>query len=104
MVTAFCSAVLTSVTGLGGGVLLFSILSSLLSLREAVALHGFLQMVSNGSRMILFFKKINWSIGLRFCLALIPGCFLGVKLFDYLNPSYLKFFVGVTSISLSFMA
>ena len=96
LMSAFFSAVLTSLTGLAGGVLLFSILSSLLPLGQAIALHGLLQMISNASRVIIFFKYINWAISLRFCLAIIPGCFLGVKLFEFFNPTYLKFFIGVS--------
>lgn len=94
LISAFFSAVLTSLTGLAGGVLLISILSSLLPLGQAIALHGLLQMISNGSRVVIFFKHINWAISLRFCLAIIPGCFLGVRLFEIFDPALLKLLIA----------
>jgi uncharacterized membrane protein YfcA len=74
--TAFCTSILGSMAGGGGGVLLVSIMSLLLPVGAVVPLHGAVQMVSNSGRLVLLRKTTNW----RFVGAAAVGCVAGVLL------------------------
>lgn len=56
LATAFISGVL----GMGGGALLMAILVLLLPINSAMIVHGFCQLISNGSRAYLFRKTVMW--------------------------------------------
>jgi uncharacterized membrane protein YfcA len=56
----FCTAVLTGVFGLAGGVVLMGALALVLPVRAAFVTHGLVQIVANGSRAILHRKHIHW--------------------------------------------
>lgn len=73
VVTAFATSALTAVIGLGGGVMLLTVMS-LAGLSPLVLLpvHAFVQLVSNVSRAIFAARHIEWSR--------IPWYFFGVAL------------------------
>ena len=48
--TAGCGAVLTAVAGLGGGILLLSVMVQFMDLAEAIPAHAAIQLASNSSK------------------------------------------------------
>jgi len=58
LVTAFISGIL----GMAGGMILMGILLALLPLPAAMMLHGITQLASNGWRVILWRKEVDWRV------------------------------------------
>lgn len=63
------TSALSSLLGMGGGMLLMLVLISCTDLSTAMIVHGVIQFTSNGSRAILNYKHIKWKI--------LPEYFIG---------------------------
>jgi uncharacterized membrane protein YfcA len=59
---AFVTALISGVFGMAGGLLLMGALGFLMSVPEAMALHGLIQAASNGSRAALLVRHVRWRI------------------------------------------
>ncbi len=62
LVVAFCTAVLTGVFGLAGGLVLMGALAFVLPVSAAFVTHGFIQIIANGWRAALHRAHIKWPI------------------------------------------
>lgn len=71
------SAMISALTGVGGGVLLLSGLLLLVPAAAVVPLHGAVQFVAGSSRVVLFARHINWALARPFLVGLIPGSAIG---------------------------
>jgi uncharacterized membrane protein YfcA len=105
---AFLTATISGIIGMGGGTLLLAAMFCFLSHGEAVPLHAAVQLVSNGSRLVVFFKSVDWPIVGRFALGMVPGVILaGVILWSLGRPGrsepYLKILVGAYILALTFL-
>lgn len=71
---AFATAFISGVFGMAGGLVLMGALGLLLSVPEAMVLHGLIQSVSNGSRAGLLLGHVRWrTLGLYAAGALVVG-------------------------------
>lgn len=87
-------ALLTSLTGLGGGTLILAGLLLVYPPALAIPLHSFTQLTANGIRTGIFFKQVNWKIVLAYSTLMLPGAWLGAEIFEHINPALLKILVG----------
>jgi len=69
----FSASLITSVTGMAGGVLMFSAMSQSMPLRPLIAIHGVIQIFSNAARCWFLAKHIRWSMCGTFSLGAIVG-------------------------------
>lgn len=88
-------ALISSLTGLGGGTLILAGLMLVFPAELAIPLHSFTQLSANSLRVGLFFKKIDWKTVGAYALLMVPAAWAGAKIFEYINPSWLKVIVGV---------
>lgn len=88
-------ALITSITGLGGGTLILAGLLLVYPPSLALPLHSFTQFSANALRTGFFFKHVNWKVVGFYGLLMLPAAWLGAKLFDLFNPSVLKIVVGL---------
>lgn len=93
LVTA--GALITSLTGLGGGTLILAGLLLVYPPELAIPLHSFTQFSANALRTGLFFKSVNWKVVAAYGSLMLPATWIAAKLFDLVNPSVLKILVGV---------
>jgi uncharacterized membrane protein YfcA len=82
-------------TGMGGGTILLAIIASIVDTAYIVPLHGTVQLISSGTRLILFFKSIKWNIILFFLIGVLPGAFLGIYIFKLLDKNIIKLLIGI---------
>jgi uncharacterized protein len=68
------TAFLAGVFGMAGGMILMGGLLFLVSVPDAMILHGITQMTSNGWRAGLWRHYVNWSIVAHYCVGLIGAC------------------------------
>lgn len=92
LVTA--GALISSLTGLGGGTIILAGLLLVYPPEIAIPLHSFTQLSANSLRVALFYKTVHWRVVLFYSALMIPACWLGAWIFDLINPSWLKLVVG----------
>ena len=86
------SAIMSAITGVGGGVILLSGLILCVPVAAVVPIHGVVQFSAGASRIIAYRSFINWSVVQPFLLGMMPGALLGcygLSLLQQLNPSWL---------------
>lgn len=90
-VVALLTAALSAITGLGGGtILIAAMLAAGLPPVIAVPLHAAVQLVSNSSRCMAYFKHINWPAFGWFLIGAIPTPFLMAPLVAQANPDWIR--------------
>lgn len=77
IVAAYFCSIVSGLTGMGGGFLLLVFLTPLFPPVTLIPLHGSLQLISNLSRVSLFFKHINWKITGLFAMGAALGAAAG---------------------------
>lgn len=78
-VVSFFTSAFTAVVGVGGGVLLISIMTVFLPAAAVVPVHGMVQLASNASRCLFAPKQIAWSVVRPFIVGLLIGCVAGAQ-------------------------
>ena len=71
MLAVFCTSTLSGVFGMAGGLVLLGVLLLILPVGTAIAVHGVIQIVANGSRAFLSRSFIDWTILGVICLGLL---------------------------------
>lgn len=74
--TAFFTAIITAVTGAGGGVLLLGLMGLVLPGPAVIPVHGAVMSVQNAFRGVLLFDKVDW----RFVSVAVAGSVVGAFL------------------------
>jgi len=75
---ALFGSAITAVAGLGGGILLLSVLLQFLDPLEAIPIHAVIQLASNSSRGLILRRDVDWGVVARFSLLLLPFGVLGL--------------------------
>ncbi|HIE94937.1 MAG TPA: sulfite exporter TauE/SafE family protein [Acidobacteria bacterium] len=101
IVVSFVASTLTATVGLGGGILLISVMPGLIPAAAIVPRHGAVQLASNSSRVLLGMRHIDWRVVWPFVGGSIVGAAAGVGMvarfsFEQL-PLYLGLFVLVVT-------
>ena len=94
-ISAFMSAVIASIMGMAGGVLFLGILASFVETKYVVPLYAVIMVVSNSTRLVLFFKHINWRIVGFYIIGLLPGALIGIYIFRLLPKDFIKLMMGL---------
>lgn len=68
------TAMVSTATGMGGGVLLFAVILRFFPLKATVPIHGFVQMFANVIRTVVLRRHLLW----RMCLPFVVGALLGI--------------------------
>lgn len=92
LVTA--GALISSLTGLGGGTIILAGLLLVYPPEIAIPLHSFTQLSANSLRVGLFYKTVNWRVVVYYSALMIPAAWLGAWIFDLINSSWIKLMVG----------
>jgi uncharacterized membrane protein YfcA len=90
----FTSA-LTAAAGIGGGLVLLSVLASFLPPVIVIPIHGVVQLGSNAGRAALLRQQIDRHILLPFALGSLLGIVVGAKLFVALPTPTLQIILGL---------
>lgn len=87
-------SLLSGLTGLAGGAVILGGLMLFFPAAESLALHGVVQSVSNGMRVVLWWRSVHWDVVWRYSLLLLPGAYIGGMLFNQLNLQLVEAFLG----------
>lgn len=79
----FFAAFISSVTGMAGGVLMFSAMSVLIPFRSLIAIHGAVQVINNGFRTLILVKHVKKLMCLYFSIGAVGGTVAMTLLLEY---------------------
>jgi len=79
VVLSFFTSGLTAISGLGGGVVMVTVMASLLPIVTVLPVHGLVQLGSNGGRMALMRRTVPWQILGLFTLGTLVGAVLAAR-------------------------
>ena len=74
---------------MAGGTLLLSVLLLFFDPVLAIAYHGFLQVIANCSRILVFMTAVSWNHVVWFLGLVVPGVLIGGQISDLFNPEML---------------
>ncbi|MCH8970392.1 MAG: sulfite exporter TauE/SafE family protein [Planctomycetes bacterium] len=86
---AFATSIISGIIGMGGGILLLATMLSFLSHAETIPAHGAVQLVSNGTRLLVFLRHIDVRTVLRFAAGALPGSIIGGLLLVWLRKDHI---------------
>ncbi|WP_127716075.1 sulfite exporter TauE/SafE family protein [Halobacteriovorax sp. HLS] len=85
------SAIISAVSGMGGGIVLLSIMTFFLPLSTLIPIHGVVQLMSNISRTWLLRESVIKNIFLWFALGLPIGTFISIKIIQSIENKIILF-------------
>ncbi len=96
------SGALTTVAGLGGGILLLLVLSLMWSPTAALAITAPALLISNLHRFYIFRRDVHWKVAIAFIVGALPGSLLGGAFAAHIPEGALAWFmVAMTLLALS---
>jgi len=97
LVATLVTAAISGVFGMAGGLLLMGVLASFTPVATAMVLHGFIQIVSNFSRALLWRRHIIWPLIARYAVG-IAVALLVITLIPWRpNQTEVFFLLGLTA-------
>ncbi len=91
---AFATSTITGTIGVGGGLLLVSLMPEILPAVAVVPLHGAIQLASNSSRAALAAPSIDWPIVGTYALGAALGAWLGSGFLARIPESAIPLILG----------
>lgn len=85
-ISTVITSIISAIIGMGGGILLLSVMTFFMPMSVIIPIHGLVQLISNFSRLIIQRKNILY----RFTLYYLLGLPFGVLLAVYFLKFYLK--------------
>ncbi len=92
---SFLTSTFTGVIGMGGGIMLISIMPSLVAPAAIIPVHGAVQLASNCSRVALGLRHMQWKILWPFLGGSVVGALLGSRIVVNLDPNVMTLSLGV---------
>lgn len=80
--------------GAGGGTALVLVMLYVLPAASVVPVHGCIQLVANITRVSLMWRYMNWPIILRFISLMPIGVYLGLQLYNVLEPAGIQLVIA----------
>ncbi len=94
-ILTFFTSTIAGVVGLGGGMILISILPSFLPLNALVPVHGITQMSSNLSRAVFGYKYIKVEVIPKFLFGSLLGISFFAMILYFISLKYVPLFIGL---------
>ena len=91
---AFFTSCLAAVIGMGGGILLISLMPGLVPAAVIIPIHALTQLASNLSRALFGWRDIDLSIVPAFTLGALAGAWLGGEIYAGLDLRWLPAVIG----------
>lgn len=93
-IISFLTSTVAGVVGIGGGMMLITIMPSFVPINALIPVHGLTQMSSNFSRAVFGYKDVQFEVIPKFLL----GSFIGIGIFagilNFISLNYVPLFIG----------
>ena len=94
ILVTFVASTTAAVVGLGGGILLISVMPGLIPTFAIVPVHGMVQIFSNLTRTLFGLRHMEWSLFAPFVVGAVLGASLGSMLLVDISSDYLPVIIG----------
>ena len=91
---AFLASMVTAVVDAGGGTALLLLMLYMIPAGNVVAVHGCIQLVSNFSRVVLFWRHMHWPVIVRFVIPMPAGVYLGLQIYEMMDQDSLQLVIA----------
>ena len=95
VVLSFITSMLTAAVGIGGGLLMLTVMVSFLPPIIVLPVHGVIQLGSNGGRLAVMRQHVDWRIWGFFAIGSILGVILAGQVFINLSLEVLRALLGL---------
>jgi len=85
----------SGMTGLAGGTLILAVIASVVQTQYIIPLHAVVAFMSNGARIIVFYRHVRWKVVGLFILGMLPGAMVGIHVFKMLDAQIIKLAMGI---------
>ncbi len=92
---SFGTSIITAVVGIGGGLLLISILPFFLPTNALIPIHGLNQITSNISRAYFGYKDIQFHVLPKFLIGSLIGVGIFMSFLKMVSVTYIPLFLGI---------
>ena len=100
-IAALVGSAITAIAGLGGGILLLSVLLQFLDPLEAIPIHAVIQLASNSSRAVMLRDDVDWAVVKRFALLLLPAGLAGLLVAEAFPVAVGRIFIALLAIGVA---
>jgi uncharacterized membrane protein YfcA len=99
LIATLLTAAISGVFGMAGGLILMGVLASFTPVATAMVLHGFIQIISNGSRATLHRRHLAWPLIGRYAIGIIGSLLVIALVTTVWRPSQSMVFIllGLTA-------
>ena len=73
LLATLATSAISGIFGMAGGLIMKGVLVSYLPVASSMVLHGFIQIISNGSRAMFLLRHISWKIVGRYAIGVVAG-------------------------------
>jgi uncharacterized membrane protein YfcA len=94
IVSGLVASIITTITGIGAGLIVYGVLGFFFELKVLIPLTAPAQLLSNGVRLWVFRRAIDWRLAWWLCLGVLPGIHSGTVLFQVLSELALRRLLG----------
>ncbi len=95
VIGAFCIAILSTLSGGGASLILMPLIAFTIGVKSVAPIMTISIAMSSSSRVVLFFKSIDWRLFSWLFPSTVIGSFLGAKSFSALSSDYLQVLIGL---------
>ena len=92
---SLATSMLSAIVGMAGGIVLLACMLLFLDPLVAIPIHGFIQLISNGSRAFIQRRHVRWDITWRYSAFLLPGSWFGLQIALEVPRTLMRALIGV---------
>jgi uncharacterized membrane protein YfcA len=92
---AFITSSIAGALGMGGGILLIACMPGLLPVQAILPLHAVTQLASNGSRLAIGWRAIDWQLVPALLVGAVVGAVFGGAMYRELDLRWLPGLIGI---------
>ncbi len=101
LLTSFATALITATLGVGGGILLLTVIATVVPPLAIIPVHGLVQAAANGNRALMTRRHLNRHLFSHFLIGALAGAVLGSLLVVQLPTETILLCIGLFALLLS---
>ena len=103
VIAAFFTSTFTAIFGVGGGILLLSLMPGMITPAAVIPVHAAVQLFSNGSRVLFSWRSVRKKLVMPYILGAGIGVLAGSQIVLSINAQYLPAMLGTMILMITWM-
>jgi uncharacterized membrane protein YfcA len=95
LVLGLVAGTLSGIVGFGASIMLMPVLMFAFGPQEAVPIMAIAALLANFSRVLVWWRDVEWRVNAYYCVTAVPGAALGARTLLALNPRVVEGLLGV---------